>query len=385
MKRGLKIIGWTVGALAALAAILAIGVSAALKSRTAELPENPKEGKWYAVSPEGALCADGSSWHGLFKKGKENKVVIMLFGGGLAIDDYTAARGSSTGEGSFYFDSYGRMDFLCKTAVKLGIASPKEGNPFRDWTFIVLPYATGDFHTGTADVVYTGKDGASHTLHHHGYTNYDAMMKRVLPHVGTPEALVITGSSAGGWGTALLSADAVSRFPVTENVTVFVDASLGIYDKWKDVAENRWKMPSAISERLVSDEMVTDCLVALHRERPDAKILFDTAVRDEALVRNQTYLLKGPGKDNLRADADTFQQILKKKMCYLKEQVPSAGIFIYDDIVVDQENMLMQHTVNEAPHFLTDRAGNGSIASWLMDAVNGNVRCVGLELLDKKY
>ena len=385
MHKALKIIGWTAGIIVSLVAILIIAGVAILKSKTAELPDAPQEGKWYAVSPAGALCADGSTWHGLFKKGRENKVVIMLFGGGLAIDDYTVARGSSTGTGSFYFDSYGRMDFLCKTAVKLGIASPKEENPFRDWTFIVLPYATGDFHCGTADLPYTGLDGQEHTAHHHGYSNYNAMLRRVMSLVGTPEALVITGSSAGGWGTAILCDDAISRFPDTKNVTVFVDASLGVWNHWKEVAENRWRTPTHISERFVSDEIVTDCLVDIHRKRPDAKILFDTAVRDEALVKNQTYLLKGPGKDNLREDANTFQQILKKKMCYLKEQVPSAGIFLYDDIVTDPENMLMQHTVNESPYFLSDRAGNGSIAQWLMDAVNGNVRCVGIELLDKKY
>lgn len=41
-----------------------------------KLEGEPEIGKWYDVPVEGALSSDGSEWHGIFRKGKENKVVV---------------------------------------------------------------------------------------------------------------------------------------------------------------------------------------------------------------------------------------------------------------------------------------------------------------------
>ena len=40
-----------------------------------------------------------------------------------------------------------------------GLASDVEGSPFENWSMILFPYATGDFHSGTGEFRYTDKDG----------------------------------------------------------------------------------------------------------------------------------------------------------------------------------------------------------------------------------
>lgn len=93
----------------ALAAVLVIGGYIALKKTfLLEFPElqgKPEVGKWYRVAPEGAVSADGSPWRAFFKKGSSNRFMVYFFGGGVSVDEYTAARGRSiVSEGGFYSD-----------------------------------------------------------------------------------------------------------------------------------------------------------------------------------------------------------------------------------------------------------------------------------------
>ena len=80
-----------------------------------------------------------------------------------------------------------------------GLASGVEGSPFENWSIILFPYATGDFHAGTGEFHYTDKDGREKILYHNGYVNYTQTMQKVMEPAGikNPEAVVVTGYSAG--------------------------------------------------------------------------------------------------------------------------------------------------------------------------------------------
>ncbi len=377
-----KILGWAAGIAALLIIVGIIALRSTFLKSFPALEGTPEVGKWYEVQFDDAVCAHGDPWFGLFRKGTENKVLIEFFGGGVSLDPYTASRGNSLVEkGGFYADNAKNQDFI----ATLGIGRTQEDNPFRDWTLIVLPYATGDFHCGTNDYPYTGLDGKQHILHHHGYTNYSMLLERLLPYLGTPDQLVITGSSAGGWATSILADDVISHFPGTENVTVFVDSSFLYYDDWKGTARDIWGTPSAIVERIVSDNIVLDCLTALRRDHPEVKILFDCSVRDNALANYQAYIDRGDNSVTTRADGDVFQKNLRKMVSGLQEQVSGCGIFLWDDVWDNEKEALTMHTILISHHFFTDRAGNGSICDWLTDAIGGNVYSRGLELIDKEY
>ena len=69
--------------------------------------------------------------------------------------------------------------------VQGGIGSTIDENPFKDWTFIVIPYASGDFHTGTGEYHYT-QDGTDKTVYHNGYNNYSAFIDEIEAYVGEP-------------------------------------------------------------------------------------------------------------------------------------------------------------------------------------------------------
>ena len=370
MKKVMKIVGITIIAVAAIVAII-VGVilSKTVFVKHPELKGEPEIGKWYRITPEGTMSSDGSEWHGLIRLGSENKVVVYFFGGGVSINGYTSEHGKE-----FFATTAKVQDFVASG----GIGSTSEENPFRDWTYLVLPYASGDFHSGTGEYHYM--DGSKErVVYHNGYNNYSAFMDAAMPYVGNPDTLLVTGFSAGGFATSLLADDVIDRFPSAENITVCVDSSLLLYDGWHETADGLWKTPTVIADRLVSDNLVLDSLTALYNKRGDTvKILFDCSYRDDTLQEYQAYIRTGM-MTRSKENGDLFQKDLAEMVDGLQENIPSVGIFIWK-YGEDPETHNTQHTIISSNVFdkLEDEV---SVADWIYAAVNGNVQSHGLELL----
>ena len=350
--------------------ILAIGAFALLKNTFLKsfpkMTGEPEIGKWYEVKVDGTQSSDGSEWHGIFKKGTENKVVVYFFGGGVSITPET-----SEGGNEFYATNMTGQDFVAEG----GIGSSAENNPFKGWSFLVIPYATGDFHSGTG--VYDGKK----TVFHTGYSNYAAFVEQIKPYVGEPDTLLVTGFSAGGFAASLLADDVIDRFPSAKNITVCVDSSLLLYDGWHETAVDLWQSPKEISDRLVTDNLVLDSLTALYEKHGDSvKILFDCSYRDDTLQQYQAYIRTGTMTKD-KENGDLFQKDLAKMVKGLQESIPGIGIYIWNH-AEDPETHNTQHTIISSNVF--DKLEDGvSVADWIYAAVNGDVQSHGLALLDK--
>lgn len=350
--------------------ILAIGTFVLLKNTFLKsfpkLTGEPEIGKWYEAAVEGTQSSDGSEWHGIFKKGAENKVVIYFFGGGVSITPDT-----SEGGNKFYATNMTGQDFVAQG----GIGSNAENNPFRDWSFLVIPYATGDFHSGTG--VYEGKK----TIYHTGYSNYAAFVEQMKSYVGEPDTLLVTGFSAGGFATSLLADDVIDRFPSAKNITVCVDSSLLLYDGWHETAVNLWQSPEDISNRLTTDNLVLDSLTALHEKRGDTiKILFDCSYRDDTLQQYQAYIRTGTMTKS-KENGDLFQKDLTEMVKGLQKNIPGIGIYIWNH-AEDTKTHNTQHTIISSNVF--DKLEDGiSVADWIFAAVNGDVKSHGLALLER--
>lgn len=370
-RRGWKIVLIIFLVLVVIAAV-AVGIilSKTVLVKHPELTGEPEVGKWYRITPEGTKSSDGSEWHGLIRLGTENKVVVYFFGGGVSITGETSEGGKK-----FYATTAGIQDFI----VSGGISSDSETNPFKDWTFLVLPYATGDFHSGTGEYHYTD-GGKEKTVYHNGYNNYAALIEAAKQYVGEPDTLLITGFSAGGFATSLLADDVIGRFPSAENITVSVDSSLLLYDGWHETATELWNTPQAISDRLTGNNLVLDSLTALYNKRGDTvKILFDCSYRDDTLMQYQSYINTGK-MDQTKALGDQFQKDLAKMVADLQESIPNVGIYIWR-CGEDADTGNTQHTIISSNVF--DALEDGvSVAEWIYAAVNGDVQTHGLELLD---
>lgn len=329
------------------------------------LKGEPVIGKWYDVKVDSAKSSDGSEWHGIFRKGTENKVVVYFFGGGVSITPKTSESGKK-----FYATNMTAQDFVAQG----GIGNTSKDNPFRNWSFIVIPYSTGDFHSGTG--TYEGEKKVYHT----GFNNYSAYIEQIKHYIGEPDTLLVTGFSAGGFATSLLADDVIDRFPSAKNVTVCVDSSLLLYKGWHETAVNLWKSPTQISDRLTTNNLVLDSLTALYEKRGESvKILFDCSYRDDTLMQYQSYIDTGK-MDKTKELGDNFQSNLKEMVKGLQANIPNVGIYIWK-FGEDKDTHNTQHTIISSNAF--DKLGNNrSVGEWIFDAVNGDVRTYGLELLD---
>lgn len=362
--------------LAVLASAVCLWPREAVKG---ECPANPKAGKWYWVTPEGAVNSDGTPWRGQLKLGSEDKLMIYLLGGGVSLDAHSASRSySAAGDAAFYYD---RDDGVSDARLKNGIGSGDERNPFRDWTIVVAPYTTADFHAGAGEASYTSVDGKEATIHHRGYENCMALLDAVRPLVGAPEALLIAGYSAGGFGAAMLAEDIVAYFPETENITVCTDGALLINDEWKDVALERWHAPPKIAERMTTGNLTLDHLSALHEACEDVKILFTCSLRDGGLAKYQSYI---DGNEYAASEAygDIMEENLQVTVDALQKEIPGCGIYIWDGLPYGDSETLTRHTILTSASMFEDMEG-GNIGEWIHDAVEGRVESYGLELLEK--
>ena len=350
----------------------ALALLASLLPSYSELEREPEIGAWYHVTPENALTATGEQWHGLFRKGSENKVMIYFYGGGVSIDNHSAANADE------FYNTIADSDGL----ENLGIAMPNEENPFGGWSVCVIPYVNGDFHCGTGAFDYE-ENGKTGTVLHHGWTNYALLMDRVAPYLGTPDAVLVTGFSAGGFGTALNANDTFTRyFPDTENLTVFVDSALLLNENWRDIAENVWHALQSIASRLTTDDLVLDSLKALHADHPACKILFGCSTRDGALASVQNYIDHGIN-DAGKEEGDVFQANLT---AFVREltSIPNTAVFLWDGMQYDDTHdpSLTAHTIESFPTVFFPLTDGVSVAQWVSEGVMGNLTHHGLYLLE---
>lgn len=377
MKKALKIIRIILLILAVIALLVYFFVL-----RYPKLKENPTEGKWYRVTSSEMKDSEGNDYHAFFKKGTENKVLIYFAGGGVSINEEMARDDT-------YNTKMVQPDILANITMNMGgLASDSEDSPFGDWNMILFPYATGDFHAGTGEFHYMDTDGKEKILYHNGYINYTETMKQVMEKAGisNPEAVVVTGYSAGGFGAELLADDVFTNYyPNAESKTILVDASLLLYEDWHTVATDVWQTPKEISDKLTGNNLTLDCLTALHEKYGDGiHLLFDSSTRDGDLAKVQNYLDTGV-MDVTEKEADIYQQILKKTIPQFKEA--GVSLFIWDGLPwYDDPRNLTMHTIIATPTvWLPFEEQQQSIAGWLSDAINGDLKDFGLDLVDKQY
>ncbi len=351
------------------------------------LQGEPQPGVWYTIPiPEG-ITGDGSEYYIYVKKGRSDGLCVFLSGGGVAWNEYTAARPVTGGKVAAGLPNYywnNLRPFTQIMNIHTGITETgNEKNPFDDWNFIIITYATGDFHIGNHDFPYTGEDGSSQILHFHGYGNFLRGMEAGRELFHKPGKLLIAGDSAGAFAVPALADEILADFyPGCQDVTLLSDSGLLLYDQWQRTARRVWEAPDKFWKPIKGPNLTLEWYRSLYKKRGDSlKYLYASSVRDYLLsayyndVAHKTYKTDSEVQE-------VFYHQLQEMVADLKNLTPRFGIFLND-----WKNFFLMrggtiHTAVRERQFYHKTRSGISMADWLAQAVEGEIRDVGLDLLD---
>ena len=383
----------------------------------------PQAGVWYRYPVPEGISGDGSEYHIYIKKGKTDRLVLFFSGGGVAWNEYTAARPVTggrvaAGEPNYYWSNL--RPFTQVMNIHIGITENGSRNPFSDWSFVVITYATGDLHVGDSRCSYcVSEDGEDEkgvkegedrdlksvrTLYFHGRKNARASLKIAASLFPSPEKLLVAGDSAGGFAVPAYAGEIMDEwFPRCPDVTLFSDSSLVPCSDWQRIARDVWKAPDALWQAADGPDLTLDWyrmfMENLRGQTPGSsregrnnrkgaagaktlRCLYASSTHD--------YLLSTYYNDITNKIYGTDAKIQEAFYHELQEMVHSLRI-LWKDIphaffINDWKNLRRPgggtaHTAVREPQYYLPVKDGATMAKWLYDAVNGRVYDVGIRLL----
>ena len=279
----------------------AVGTMAAcqcITTTTTTLPPGPivaPQGQWTWVDFPDSSCDDGSPTGIGVNLASSPNVLVFLNGGGACWDYQTCFVLNTAVHGPF-----GKTQFDASQGTVTGSILDRNlaGNPFADWNLVYVPYCTGDVHAGDNVIVYQS-GGISRTVHHVGHANVVAYLRRLVPTFPTVGKLVVSGSSAGGFGALSDYADFRDHWP-TAKVYLLDDSgppleSSAYSSALRDAWTSSWRL-----DKLVDPICGAPCLAdfsqaipALVQRYPNDRLALLESEQD-GVVRF-FYSLDGPG------------------------------------------------------------------------------------------
>lgn len=342
---------------------------------------------WYRIMiPEGKT-ADGSEYHIYIKKASSNNLCIFLSGGGVAWNEYMADRPISggaviSGLPNYYWNNLRPLTRIMN--INNGITEiGNPFNPFDDWNFIIITYATGDFHVGGNDFKYISESGEEKIIHFNGLKNFEAGMNRGKEFFDNPEKLLIAGDSAGAFAVPALTPRILENYyPDCLDITLLSDSAQLLYSDWKKTAKDIWGAPNDIYSALSSENITLDWYKRLYSEYGGRlTYLYASSTRDYLLSAYYNDVINHKYKSEPLIQ-DEFHKKMREMLGQLKDITSRFGLFIYRWPALQMPSGTVHTCVRHKRFYLKNLSGI-SMADWLMNAVNGTVYDVGMDFIEK--
>lgn len=351
-----------------LALVLALGGCSAageqIHAPVAE-PLPPAPGGWVELSPQpveidGRLitptCSNAPGADPAFRfwarRGASDNLVVFFDGGGACWDDVTCAIPRLAIHGS---DSDGlyKAELLASDNPNAlnGIFDLNNArNPLRDWSFVFVPYCTGDVHSGSNTAQYSDPDdGAAYPIEHRGADNFAVILHWMRANFAAPDTLLVTGSSAGAYGAATHYAAIRDAFP-SGRALMLGDAGQGVTppdflarrnSNWNfHLPDNVFGADGAVT----SDEDVVSILAAHY---PHDRFAQYTTAHD--ITQSSFYALMGVN-NACRAWTQRMARDLSQR-----QRADNFRAYLADG---------QSHTILRSRLFYTERSGGAPFAQW---------------------
>jgi hypothetical protein len=260
----------------------------------APLPATP--GGWTWIDIPGMSCDDGSGTgiavNPMPPGGGGGALFVYFMGGGACWDASTCFVLNTSVHGPF-----GQAQWDASGAPSLAhpLDRARATNPFRDASYVFIPYCTGDLHAGSNVATYDVL--GPRPFAHVGRRNVEALLPRVRATWPAPARVVIAGSSAGGYG-ATLNYDLFRRAYPDAQVALVDDAGpllegTGIPADHRAAWYANWHLGDVV------DPLCADCRAdlsllypALVAKYPQDRMALATSLQD-ATIRTYFLILLG--------------------------------------------------------------------------------------------
>lgn len=300
--------------------------------------EMKPKGDWteyfYDPADERVLCLRGGKYQVNLRRGTSNHVLLYLEGGGACSNYQTCWQAPLA-------------KLTAGSATTIGILELNNpDNPFGDWNIIYAPYCDGSVFAGDNIADYNGK-----RTFHHGLQNLSAAVSLMQREFVQPDLIVVSGSSAGGYGTFTGYGVARVAYPDTR-ILVLDDSGPGLQNPNDAAAAaeraTNWKYTQFIPVGC------TDCSQQI-------AYLTDWALDHDPTLRAAyfDYLQDSVLGFFLKLDAQAFESLLRDVSDGIQSRHPTRF-----------KRFLKQgelHTVLETTDFYTLAIGDTTIRDWTAD------------------
>jgi hypothetical protein len=304
-----------------------------------------------------ATCSDAPGADPAFRfwarRGSVNNVVVYFDGGGACWDDITCSvprlASSPRADDGFYKaelipgDNPNQMDGI------FDLDNPR--NPVRDWSFVFVPYCTGDVHSGSNSAQYTNPDtGEPYTIQHRGADNFRVILEWMRSNFDAPDEIFVTGSSAGAYGAATHFGRIRDTYPEGRAV-MLGDAGQGVTTPdFLSLRNGNWKydLPTSVfgdNAALTDDD---DIVATLAAHYPNDRFAQYTTAHD--ITQSAFYALMG---------APNACRNWTQKMSTDLERRQDAGNF--RSYLANGQS----HTILRSQLFYTEQSGGAPFAEWV--------------------
>jgi hypothetical protein len=308
-----------------------------------------KFGDWdvyYYGKDSQAICFAGDEFIVSVREADPNRVVLYLEGGGACWDYETCyetrlanVKAGVPGYGGLMFGGFMDKD--------------KPDNPLKDWSIVYASYCDGSVWSGDNDVYYNGV-----LTKHHGLANLSAAVTLLKERFPSPEKILVTGSSAGGYGTLMGYLVTRSQFPelflkVLNDSGAYIENPEDTY--MHDAVRQNWKIEQYLPENCEGcDEQLIYILNWIFKRDPYVKWGLFSYYDD--IVIGSIFLKLGPDFRKLLLDVtgdihtenpDVFKRYFIEGSIHTIMELPTYysvnvnGIYFYqwvDGLVNDTDN-----------------------------------------------
>ncbi len=281
------------------------------------LPATP--GGWTRLVPQATTIdgerltptcskAPGSNpeFHFWARRGTSNRLVVFFEGGGACWDGATCAlpitSSTAPGAAALYKAEVLPSDDPWIYSGVFDLANPR--NPVADWSFVYVPYCTGDIHSGSRTASYTNPfTQQPYQIEHRGADNFRLILQWIRENFQAPEQLLVTGSSAGAYGATTHYPKIRAAFPQAR-AAMLGDAGQGVVPPAWDVVRNQnwnFQLDPAVYGSNPQATRTTDIVPLLSAAYPNDRFGQYTTATD--LVQMQFYDVQVNGLSGVQGTA----------------------------------------------------------------------------------